>query len=639
MNGEVTVGTVIGSTSDASDAEHPIVGYESIPNLQKGFTIHGISPTETSTLYVSRFSDIDDLSTEKIITVIYEYNYEESDVSGAHITPVTERHVLNIHINFKTGAPIVEDIEAPQIILPGKLLALIPPHVIEGASPIQGGGWELYPTEGDADNHNGVEYIPDIDPLYWYQHGYWLRYYALSYVGGKTYSNKVQVSVANYHDLKEVMEDKAHHYYIDIPNLNRLREPKIYINDATDGMNQLKNLFDLSLLTTTPTGTLAGHTLLDPQVNACGNLEFIMRTNVNHTGTWTSIGGGTNDPCFEGVFHGDGHYINGLSESLFGKLCGEVYNLGVMGSFTSAGIADEGSGYVENCWVKSSATSGWADGVQAVFGQPNREEYTPVPSGTKLTAGETYYTSSTGGNVFIPTDEQEVVSDGSNYFIKRSIVQLVNCYYPVGNEYKVKENANRGAATQMPVEAFYNGTVAYDLNGFYLYKRYRDHSGMTSTDIYKYFTIEDLAEETPTPSDAYYGTSDTKLSSSGAGVWNKGYVEDRYADGDFRYAGGEIPTEVDERLYIDNTVTTNKTKFYPIWPDDYIFFGQMLSYDWDEQRPHEEVPSSIVKESGRLTASDQSNRVYRAPAYYGNRPAHDRRGCSCRSYTIVRCSS
>ncbi len=211
---DVLVGKVITSTE-----------YENLTNLQKGFTIHGIAPTEVSTLYVSRFSDINDLSTEKIITVIYEYNYEESDVSGLHITPVTERHVLNIHINFKTGAPIVEDISAPEIILPGHLLSLLPPNVIEGASPIQGGGWELYKTESDADNHNGVEYIPDIDQLYWYQNGYWLRYYALSHIGGKTYSNKVQVSVANYHDLKDVMDDKSHHYYVDNPEVKR--DPKI----------------------------------------------------------------------------------------------------------------------------------------------------------------------------------------------------------------------------------------------------------------------------------------------------------------------------------------------------------------------------------------------------------------------------
>ena len=42
--------------------------YNALPNRQKDFSIHGIAPTETSTLYVSRFSDIFDLSKEKIIT-------------------------------------------------------------------------------------------------------------------------------------------------------------------------------------------------------------------------------------------------------------------------------------------------------------------------------------------------------------------------------------------------------------------------------------------------------------------------------------------------------------------------------------------------------------------------------------------
>jgi hypothetical protein len=539
--------------------------YDGLTNLQKGFTIHGIAPTETSTLYVSRFSDIDDLSTEKIITVIYEYDYEESDVSGLHITPVTERHVLNIHIQFKTGAPIVEDISAPPIVLPGDILSLVPPNVIEGASPIQGGGWELYSTENDADNHNGVDYIPDIDPLYWYQNGYWLRYYALSYVGGKTYSNKVQVSVANYHDLKKVMEDKAHHYYIDIPDLNRLRDPKVYINDGTDGMNQLKNLFDLSLLTTTPTGNLAGHALLNSQIRKCDNLEFIMRTNVSHTGEWTPIGDATN--CFEGKLHGDGHYISGLDHSLFANLCGSVYNLGVTGSFTSAGVADTGSGFVENCWIN---TTGTPDGsVYAVFGNP--------------IAGE-------------------------------NVKQIVNSYYQDGKNYKT-EDATHGLATAKPDKAFYNGEVAYDLNGFYLFKRYWDQNNASGTGYtpYKYYSGEtDPTTNQLVPKTEYYGSDITYCSTGHNG---ETYVESRYADGDFRYAAGEIPETNDERLYID-TDDGGRTKFYPIWPDDYLFFGQMLTYGWNESSPHEEVPSPIVKSSGRLLDTYQNNRVYRAPAYY-----------------------
>ena len=550
----VTVGTVI-SSSD----------YEALTNLQKGFTIHGIAPTETSTLYVSRFSDIDDLSTEKIITVIYEYDYEESDVSGMHITPVTERHVLNIHIQFKTGAPIVEDISTPPIVLPGDILSLVPPTVIEGASPIQGGGWELYSSENDADNHNGVDYIPDIDPLYWYQNGYWLRYYALSYVGGKTYSNKVQVSVANYHDLKKVMEDKDHHYFIDIPDLNRLRDPKIYINDAENGAQQLKNLFDLSLLTSTPTGNLEGHALLNSQVKQCDNLEFIMRTNVNHTGDWTPIGDATN--CFEGKLHGDGHYISGLNNSLFANLCGSVYNLGVTGSFNGAGVVDTGSGFVENCWIN---TTGTPDGsAYAVFGNP--------------TAGE-------------------------------NVKQIVNCYYQEGKTYKT-DATTHGLATAKPDRAFYNGEAAYDLNGFYLFKRYWDQNNASGDGYtaYNYYSGETDPETNQlVPKTEYYGNNITYCSTGHNG---ETYVENRYADGDFRYAGGVIPETNDERLYID-TEDNGRTKFYPIWPDDYLFFGQMLTYGWNESIPHEEVPSPIVKSSGRLLNTDQNNRVYRAPAYY-----------------------
>lgn len=58
--------------------------------------------------------------------------------------------------------------------------------------------------------------------------------------------------------------------------------------------------------------------------------------------------------------------------------------------------------------------------------------------------------------------------------------------------------------------------------------------------------------------------------------------------------------------------------FAPIWPDDYIFFGQMLTYAWDEDRPHEDVPSHIVKSGSRLPNTVASNRVFRAPAYYRN---------------------
>ena len=161
--------------------------------------------------------------------------------------------MVNIHVLFKSGIPFVEDIKAPQIVLPGTFVGVREPHVTPGAYEVTGGGWKLFEKPSDAESHiNGIEYTPTSDPLYWYQDGYYLAYYAKTYLG-ETYSNTVQVSVANYHDLKKVMEDTEHHYYVD--NKNVKRNSKIYITDATNGATQLKNFFDLSKSTLDGRGT------------------------------------------------------------------------------------------------------------------------------------------------------------------------------------------------------------------------------------------------------------------------------------------------------------------------------------------------------------------------------------------------
>ena len=533
-SGEVPVGVVI-------DA----VCYGTLPNKQTDFTIHGIAPTEVSTLYVSRNSDIFDLSKEKIITVIYQYDYEEADANG-NITPQSERHVVNIHLTFKSGVPYVENIKVPQIVLPGDNVALREPVVTPGAYEIMGGGWEIFETVDDAESHsNGIEYSPNSDPLYWYQHGYYVAYYAKTYLG-KTYSNHVPLSVANYHDLKKVLDDTEHHYYVD--NTAVKRNSKIYINDATNGASQFKQFYDLS------------KSVLNEHVRNCQNLEFILHTNVNHTGEWTPIG--EEGHCFAGNFHGDGYHIDGLNNSLFGHLCGNVYNLGVTGSFTGAGIADQGEeGFVENCWIN---TTGKPDGsVKAVFGNPT-------------------------------------ASDGT---------QIRNCYYPETKNYN-KTNNGRGLATPMSENAFYNGTVTYDLNEFYLAKRYNDHVVPSSGDgVYEYAYYKDV-EGTLT---RYDGTEGHQKGKYDAEFSPYHYVEDRYGDGDFRYADGVIPETEDVRTY---TTDEGDTYFYPIWPDDYLFFGQALTYGYEASRAHQEIPSPINRSGNRLQTDATSNRVYRAPAYF-----------------------
>ena len=538
---DVPVGVVISKTN-----------YDALANRQTDFTIHGIAPTETSTLYVSRFSDIFDLSKEKIITVIYEYNYEETNTSGTNVTPVSERHVVNIHVMFKSGVPFVEDIKAPQIVLPGTFVGVREPHVTPGAYEVTGGGWKLFEKKSDAESHiNGIEYTPTADPLYWYQDGFYLAYYAKTYLG-ETYSNTVQVSVANYHDLKKVLDDTQNHYYVDNPLVKR--NSKIYINDATNGATQLKQFFDLSKSTT-----------LDEHVRNCQNLEFFLHTNVSHKGSWTSIG--TDDDCFEGNLHGDGYHIDGLDKSLFYNLCGNVYNLGVTGSFTSAGIADKedtnkDKAYMENCWINTSAKSGFNS--KAILG------VTPVNNSSRK--------------------------------------RVVNSYYPQTKSYTSSD------AIPMPETAFYNGTVAYDLNGFYLFKRYNDQK-TTSGKAYQYYAINKTDGKLTEPQTKYYAHNIQYCSSGLEGIYDEkgGYVEGRFGDGDFRYADGVIPETEDQRTLVD---ADGVSHFYPIWPDDYLYFGQMLSYGWNSQRSHEDVPSHIVKNNGRLPNTNESNRVYRAPAYY-----------------------
>ena len=523
--------------------------YRQLTNLQKEFSIQGSAPEELTTLYVASQSDIFDLQKDRIITVIFSYDYTESDESGTHIEPISERHIVNIHLHFESGVPEIATLHSPAAALPGDNVGLMKPAIKPGAYEIMGGGWEIFQTEEDAERHRNGQEFTNKTPVYWYQDGQYLAYYAKTYLG-KTYSNYVPFSVANYHDLKAVMDDQDHHLYIDHPDVKRAS--KIYINDYSDndksGLDLLKDLFDLSMTPTSydadgnpnkiTSGNLAGHAGLnnsDPQkgVQGCHNLEVFFHSNVApkaYAGNWTPIAA-KDGQCYNGTIHGEGYHIDGLTSSFIGHLCGHVYNLGVDGSFTSAGLADTGDGYVENCWVKTTGTPD--AGVKAVFGNPT----------------------------------------ASNW------VQVNNCYYatPEGTDYAA------GLATRKPERAFYNGEVAYDLNGFYLKERYNREAGADKIDTYQ-------------------------------------YVEKRYDNVDFLYANGEVPTEDDPRL---KTNDDGSYYYAPIWPDDYLFFGQTLTYGYQypETGKHEAVPSHLTKtdDTNVVAISSASNRVFRTPAYFGNK--------------------
>ncbi|MBQ7419159.1 MAG: hypothetical protein IJV17_00295 [Prevotella sp.] len=560
---DVTEGTVI-----------DYAAYTALKNYQEGFTIQGSEPTETTTLYVSRESNARDVTSEKVISVVYQYTYYEADDDGEGISQVNELHVVNIHLQLESGAPEIGPLSAPPTVLPGDKLRLKAPTVNPGLYEVISNGWEMFENETDAYMHrNGVPFTNNATPVYWYQNEKrWVAFYSKTYLG-KSYSEPVLVTVANYHDLSDVMADTEHHMYVDHEDLALpgVRNPKIYLDQVRhEGENQLdllKSFFDLS------TGeTVAGHAALNTdQVGNSKNLDFILKSNLSHEGSaWSSIGSDTH--CFEGTLHGDGYTISGLDNSLFYKLCGEVYNLGVTGSFTGAGVVEKGDGYVENCWISTSNTG--VKTTKPVFGYPTRND-------------------------------------------AEKPVQIVNSYYleedNAANKYiNHAENSSYGTTIRKNSTAFYNGEVAYNLNGFYLNKRYYDHmasdSPAAADQKYNYLNVS--ADGTLTESSSYYPAA------ASAKYGDLGYVERRYDNIDFIYAGGSIPESPDERQRTKTEGETITTYYVPIWPDDYMFFGQTLTYDYDSSRPHNDTPTHIAKSSGRLQSDNLNNRVYRAPAYY-----------------------
>ncbi len=516
--------------------------YKSLPNYQDGFIIQGHAPIQTTTIYVPRESDINNLSKDRVITVVYRYDYKEGE--GTSITHHSEKHIINIHLEFRSGQPTIGDVTPPATVLPNSVVGLSVPSVKRGAYEILGGGWEIFETPEDAYEHkNGVEYKNNATPMYWYQNNYYVAYYAKTYLG-KAYSNPVPFSVANYHRMGEVMHHPKR-MFIDHKDVDRAS--KIYL-DAADyeansiaagekEKNDLDFLYDLYMETATEPYTF------NERITNAANLDFILRSDIAPKKYTDWQQPGADGACFAGNFHGNGHTVSGLNKSLFRNLCGTVYNTGVTGSFTGGGVADNG-GTAVNCWVKTSGT---------------------------------------------PT---------SCAVIGNAAKKVINSYYDSANGFNAE-----GMATPRPEADFVKGHVAYDLNRYYLEARRGQKTGEDEKKFMFFQRQPNGQLETAAGSDvptlwtSYYHTDN---------VLDK-YVEENIKTGDFIYAKGEIPLEADVRMEKESGV------HYPIYPDDYLFFGQSLNYT----PSHDNVPEALIKNEDNLVVHNEqtANRVYRAPAY------------------------
>ncbi|MBO4753738.1 MAG: hypothetical protein J5543_04030 [Bacteroidales bacterium] len=569
-------------------------------NYQHGLEITGDLPIEEASLYVPVTADFEDMQEDRYVTVIYEYTYSESDDAGVNYETRVEKHIINIRLKFLSGAPIIGKIREPDIVLPLETISFAEPIVEEGAFPVLTGGWQIFSTEEQAKKHrNGRDYLNKTEPMYFYQDMYWVAYYAETRLG-RTFSNPVPVHVANYQRMTDVINDE-HHMYINHKDLKR--DPKIYISDAlveNQEYNELDALHEVFALANSDYGTIDGTDNNGRTITGAYGLDFILTNDVAPTRTWTSIG--DNDHCFSGEFHGNGHTLSGMQASLFGNLCGNVFNTGVMGSFTSGGIADTGDGHVENCWV-------WTTGT------PDTEKYAVFGNPTNL-----------------------------NY--------VVNCYYQQEDDQETKFKAdNTGAITPRSASDFVNGSVAYDLNSYYLEARYNlftAEANVSNNPVINHcifrkadgtLVIENVLDEEghivldendnvvtqPAPFSLKY-TSDYAWHPS----WVKpdeyrSYVERFIEDGDFRFANGLKPRT-------DQRYSSDFGYYIPVYPDDYIFFGQKLSYGLYEDIDHDNHPMAAVKDYAKkdgdvidnsrhlllTTDTETENRIYRAPAYFQN---------------------
>lgn len=479
--------------------------YQALTNEQVGFTITGVLPTETSTLYVARETDLRSLSKDKIVTVEYRYNFMEGNASGTAYEEMVERHIINIHIHFESGSPTIGKLLEPMTVLPGSVLSLNQPSVTRGAYEVVNAGWELFGNKNDAEAHvNGRNYDNYKDSVWYDNNTDYIAYYAKTYLG-RTYSNAVPVSVANYHHIKDVLEHPEH-YHLDRAVAHEKR-PKVYLTNPND-LSYFAQYFN--------------HSYDDPQLTHAkgGKLtDFILRSNQDAQNSWTPLGSDTK--CFEGTLHGDGYKIEALNNALFAHLCGKVYNLGLTGDAPEPMLSQSG-GAAEDCWSWSTGDAG---------------------TGAPLIGG--------------------------------TADQLTNCYYRLGST-----TATATGATPQAAETFVTGKTAFNLNRYYLDERYR------------------LATNGTAP--------------------NGEYIRSRYSNGDFRYQEGFIPKTQDRR-YNEATMS-----YDPIYPDDYVMFGQTLSYGLTDAE-HDDQPAAIRRldgEHGFLLVTDETaNRVMRAPAYYMSKTA------------------
>ena len=196
----------------------------------------------------------------------------------------------------------------------------------------------------------------------------------------------------------------------------------------------------------------------------------------------------------------------------------------------------------------------------------------------------------------------------------------LHCCYEYGHNtvYRIDGTAFTGYAK----EDWRYGKVAYDLNQYYLHKRYVDGTGSlenTQDYVEKYYENGDYLYSGYSFDNHYEGSEFIRNSY----IPNYGYAVTAH---DMSHPIDESRAVVDEHgnvtyrpLMNENLIADGKPK------NDYFFFGQILNAntkDCPEGIANLTVPAAITKDEESETFrlyEDMKNRVYRAGGYYGSK--------------------
>ena len=196
----------------------------------------------------------------------------------------------------------------------------------------------------------------------------------------------------------------------------------------------------------------------------------------------------------------------------------------------------------------------------------------------------------------------------------------LHCCYEYGHNtvYRIDGTAFTGYAK----EDWRYGKVAYDLNQYYLHKRYVDGTGSlenTQDYVEKYYENGDYLYSDYSFDNHYEGSEFIRNSY----IPNYGYAVTAH---DMSHPIDESRAVVDEHgnvtyrpLMNENLIADGKPK------NDYFFFGQILNAntkDCPEGIANLTVPAAITKDEESETFrlyEDMKNRVYRAGGYYGSK--------------------